>query len=52
MALKSNVSDVTRMFEEMSVLLDSKASFNDLNTVLKDYAQKRDLHEVMLRGSE
>lgn len=52
MALKANVSDFSKMFDDLGTVLDSKASFDDMNSILKDYAQKKDLHEVLINNSD
>lgn len=51
MSLKANVSDFAKMFEEMSSAMDSKVSISDVSALLKDYAQKKDLNEVLLMSS-
>ena len=48
MGLKANVSDLSKMFDDVASVLESKVSFDDMNSILKDYAQKKHLHEVLL----
>ena len=52
MGLKANVSDLSKMFDDVASVLESKVSFDDMNSILKDYAQKKHLHEVLAHNKE
>ena len=52
MGLKANVSDLSKMFDDVASVLESKVSFDDMNSILKDYAQKKHLHEVLTHNKE
>ena len=43
---------MSRMMEDVSSTIDSKVSYADINSILKDYAQKKDLREVLLDSFE
>ena len=46
--MKSNVSDMSRVVEEISSAMDSKVNYGDINSIMKDYAQKKDLREILI----
>lgn len=47
LSLKANINDVSRTVNEVAASLDSKLSFEDIQSILKDYPIKADLQYLL-----
>ena len=47
LSLKANISDISRTIAEVASTLDSKLSFDDCQTILKDYVIKSDFQYLL-----
>lgn len=47
MASKSNTTDVSRLFAELSMNIENKLSYDDTTLLLKDYVLKNDVHYLL-----
>lgn len=48
LALKANGFDLGKIVEEISSAIDSKVSYGDINSILKEYAHKKDVNELLI----
>ena len=47
LSLKANINDVSRTIAEVASSLDTKISYDDLQTIMKDHVLKSDFQYLM-----